>query len=58
MWATLSSTGSGIRDALDGKIKICIPGEQIKPGIWVGKGTRIEKNVKLKAPSVIGAIVL
>jgi len=44
----------GIRDSLDGKIKICIPGEQVKPGIWVGKGTVIEKGVKLKAPSVIG----
>jgi len=51
----LTEYRQGIRDALDGKIKICIPGEQIKPGIWVGKGTVIGKNVKLRAPSVIGA---
>ena len=50
----LTEYRNGIRDALDGKIKICIPGEQIKPGIWVGKGAKIEKNVQLKAPAVIG----
>jgi len=45
----------GIRDALDGKIKIRIPGEQVKPGVWVGKGTVIDKKAKLIAPSVIGS---
>ena len=45
----------GIRDALDGKIRMCIPGEQVRPGIWIGRNTAIEKHVKLKAPSVIGS---
>jgi mannose-1-phosphate guanylyltransferase/phosphomannomutase len=44
----------GVRDALDGKVKINIPGEQVRPGIWIGKNTRIEKGAQLKAPCVIG----
>lgn len=44
----------GIHDALDGRLKITIPGEQIMPGIWVGKGTRIEKGARLNPPCVIG----
>ncbi len=44
----------GVRDALEGKIKLNIPGKQIKPGVWVGKGTKIEKGAKLYAPCVIG----
>ncbi|MFH1369547.1 MAG: NDP-sugar synthase [Elusimicrobiota bacterium] len=44
----------GVRDALDGKLKLDIPGEQVRPGIWIGKGTRIEKGAKLKPPCVIG----
>lgn len=51
----LTEYRNGIRDALDGKIKICIPGEQISPGIWVGKGTKIDKSARLKAPCVIGS---
>lgn len=44
----------GVRDALDDKIHINIPGEQVHPGVWVGAGTRIEKGAQLKGPCVIG----
>lgn len=44
----------GVKDALDGKVRISIPGEQIKPGVWVGKNTRIDPKASLVAPCVIG----
>ena len=50
----LAEYKKGVRDALDRKLKIEIPGTQIKPGIWVGKGTTIGTGVQLHAPCVIG----
>lgn len=44
----------GHRDALDRKIRLTIPGTQVRPGVWVGEGTRIERGVKFHAPCVIG----
>jgi mannose-1-phosphate guanylyltransferase/phosphomannomutase len=44
----------GVHDALDGKVRITIPGEQVRSGIWVGKGTKIERGADLRAPCVIG----
>ena len=44
----------GVRDALDGLSNFNITGEQIRPGIWIGEGTKIEKGAKLNAPCVIG----
>lgn len=44
----------GVRDALDGKVRIRIPGEQIKPGVWVGRNTRIDPSATLVGPCVIG----
>jgi mannose-1-phosphate guanylyltransferase / phosphomannomutase len=42
------------RSALDKRVKVIIPGEEIKSGIWVGKGTVIEAGAKLRSPCVIG----
>ncbi len=42
------------RDCLDGKINITISGEQIEPGVWVGKNTKLSSSVKLVPPVVIG----
>lgn len=44
----------GVRDALDDKIHINIPGEQVSPGVWVGTGTRMEKGAILNGPCVLG----
>ena len=45
----------GVRDALDRKLKLHIDGDQMRPGIWIGEGTRIEKGARLNPPCVIGA---
>ncbi len=45
----------GQRDALDGKIKLNIPGEERKKGIYVSRGAKIDKRTKLIAPCVVGS---
>ncbi len=44
----------GQKDALDGVIKLSIPGEMISNKIYVGAGTKIDKSARLVAPCVIG----
>lgn len=41
-------------DALAGKVKIKIPYEQRREGIWMGEGVVLEDSVVLEAPLVIG----
>jgi len=41
-------------DALEGKVKISIPGEELSPGIWVGEGTEIDAEADLAGPLLIG----
>jgi mannose-1-phosphate guanylyltransferase/phosphomannomutase len=41
-------------DALEGRVKVEMPGVEIAPGIWVGRDTHINKNVLLTPPVCIG----
>jgi len=41
-------------DALEGKVKVKIPGVQIDEGIWLGKNCIIEEEVVMIPPLVIG----
>ncbi|MDD3599540.1 MAG: sugar phosphate nucleotidyltransferase, partial [Firmicutes bacterium] len=41
-------------DALSGKVKLNIPGEQITPNIWVGRSAKISSRADLKGPMVLG----
>ncbi len=43
-------------DILQGKVKVNIPGEEIgKPGVWLGKDSRVDFTCKLEGSVVIGA---
>jgi NDP-sugar pyrophosphorylase family protein len=42
-------------DAFSGDNQIAPCGEQIKPGVWVGEGARIQRGARLLAPCFIGA---
>ena len=42
------------KDALEGKVKINIPGKKIKEKIWIGEGTKIGEGVKMTGPCLIG----
>ncbi|MBN1298655.1 MAG: NDP-sugar synthase [Actinobacteria bacterium] len=41
-------------DALEGKVKVNIPGKQIREGVWVGKNCRIQEEVVIIPPVCIG----
>ncbi len=41
-------------DALEGKVKLNIPGNQIRDGVWVGKHCRIQEEVVIIPPVCIG----
>lgn len=41
-------------DIFDSKVKINIPGQEIKPKVWVGNGTIIEPGATINAPTYIG----
>lgn len=41
-------------DILDGKLKIEMPGTEIKPGVWVGTGTEIHPEAEINKPCIIG----
>lgn len=41
-------------DVLTGKIRVCIPGKEIKPGIWAGEGVQIAADASLEAPLLLG----
>jgi len=51
---SLDEYQQGNFDALEGKVKVNIPGKQIKEGVWVGKNCKVEKDVIIIPPVCIG----
>ncbi|MHB1276190.1 MAG: nucleotidyltransferase family protein, partial [Candidatus Humimicrobiaceae bacterium] len=51
---SLEQYQQGNFDALEGKVKLKIPGIQINEGIWLGKNCKIEEEVVMIPPIVIG----
>jgi NDP-sugar pyrophosphorylase family protein len=41
-------------DALEGKVRVNIPGKQIKDGVWIGKNCKIQEEVVIIPPVCIG----
>ncbi len=42
------------RDALEKKINLIFPGEEIKKNVWVGENSYIDNSAKLNPPCIIG----
>ncbi len=42
-------------DALQGVVKLEIPGSQVEKGLWVGEGTDIRKGTVIEKPAYIGS---
>lgn len=42
------------QDVLSGKVKIAMPGREIKPQIWVGEGVTIDPSAVINGPVLIG----
>jgi mannose-1-phosphate guanylyltransferase / phosphomannomutase len=41
-------------DSLEGRVQLSIPGREIRKGVWVEEGAKIDPKAVLKAPCVIG----
>lgn len=41
-------------DALTGKVRVSIPGKEIKPGVWVGEGVEIDPKAVIEGPVLLG----
>ncbi len=41
-------------DILDGKVKVVIPGKEIREGVWVDEGTEYDNEAVIHSPCVIG----
>lgn len=58
-YVNLLRSAAGLRqlaiDAFSGDNEIAPCGEQIKPGVWVAEGARIQRGARLLAPCFIGA---
>ena len=56
-WEDVGTTGAYLKaheDILDGKVQVDVSGFELRPGVWVGKGSSIDPSVRIDSPSFIG----
>ncbi len=56
-WEDVGTTAAYLKaheDILDGKVQVDVSGFELRPGIWVGKGSSIDPSVRIDSPSFIG----
>jgi mannose-1-phosphate guanylyltransferase/phosphomannomutase len=56
-WEDVGTTAAYLQaheDILDGKVDVDVAGFELRPGIWVGKGSSIDPSVRIDSPSFIG----
>ncbi len=45
----------GNHDALAGRVGIEVPGEEVRPGVWVEEGSRLPGSIRIEPPILIGS---
>ncbi len=56
-WEDVGTTAAYLKaheDILDGKVQVDVAGFELRPGVWVGKGSSIDPTVRIDSPSFIG----
>ena len=56
-WSDVGNLGEYVRgnaDALEGLVEIEIPGDQIRPGVWLETGVTMAQTVRIEPPVAIG----
>ncbi len=56
-WEDVGTTAAYLKaheDILDGKVEVDVAGFELRPGVWVGKGSAIDPSVRIDSPSFIG----
>ena len=54
----LDELRNSILDAVSGRIRLQIPGEEIAPGVWAEPGCQIDSGASIEGPVVLGRNVL
>jgi NDP-sugar pyrophosphorylase family protein len=54
----LDELRNSILDAVLGRVKVDLPGEEVSPGLWVSEGCRIDPSARIDAPVVLGREVV
>ena len=57
-WCDIGSMNDyrrGQRDALDGAVRVTLPGDPVRPGIWMGPNVRIAPGAVIEGPVLLGA---
>lgn len=56
-WSDVGNLGEFFRgnaDALTGKVRVELPGEEVRPGVWVDEGACVAASANIEGPVVIG----
>jgi mannose-1-phosphate guanylyltransferase/phosphomannomutase len=56
-WEDVGTTGAYLKaheDILDGRVQVDVSGFELRPGVWVGKGSSIDPTVRIVAPVFVG----
>jgi mannose-1-phosphate guanylyltransferase/phosphomannomutase len=56
-WEDVGTTAAYLKaheDILDGRVQVDVSGFELRPGVWVGKGTSIDPSVRMVAPVFVG----
>jgi mannose-1-phosphate guanylyltransferase / phosphomannomutase len=57
-WCDIGSMNDyrrGQLDALEGAVRVALPGTAVRPGIWMGPNVRIAPGAVIEAPALLGA---
>jgi mannose-1-phosphate guanylyltransferase / phosphomannomutase len=56
-WEDVGTTAAYLKaheDILDGRVHVDVAGFELRPGMWVGKGSSVDPSVRMVAPVFIG----
>ena len=56
-WEDVGTTAAYLKaheDILDGKVEVDVAGFELRPGVWIGKGSSVDPSVRIDSPAFIG----
>lgn len=56
-WEDVGTTAAYLKaheDILDGKVDVEVAGFELRPGVWIGKGSTIDPSVRIDSPAFVG----
>ena len=56
-WEDVGTTAAYLKaheDILDGRVDVGVSGFELRPGVWIGKGTSVHPSVQIDGPAFVG----